>query len=104
MSALDLSLEFDEKKVLEDNIKYLLNTLEMEGIDVKFSSEANEKTQEDCRPGKLFLPFIDKKVTRMNTILSKLPAKAIILRKGISQGSLENLKDPYRTLRNLKEP
>ena len=52
LSALDLSLEFDEKKVLEDNLNYLLNTLEMEGVDVKFSSEASEKIQEDCRPGK----------------------------------------------------
>jgi leucyl-tRNA synthetase len=46
-----LSLEFDEKRVLEDNLNYLLNTLEMEGVDVKFSSEASEKIQEDCRPG-----------------------------------------------------
>ena len=52
LSALDLSLEFDEKKVLEDNLNYLVNTLEMEGVDVKFSSEASEKIQEDCRPGK----------------------------------------------------
>ena len=51
LSALDLSLEFDEKKVLEDNLNYLMSTLQMEGIDVKFSSEANEKTQEECRPG-----------------------------------------------------
>ena len=51
LSALDLSLEFDEKKVLEDNLNYLVNTLEMEGVDVKFSSEASEKIQEDCRPG-----------------------------------------------------
>ena len=51
LSALDLSLEFDEKRVLEDNLNYLLNTLEMEGVDVKFSSEASEKIQEDCRPG-----------------------------------------------------
>ena len=52
LSALDLSLEFDEIKVLEDNLNYLVNTLEMEGVDVKFSSEASEKIQEDCRPGK----------------------------------------------------
>ena len=51
LSALDLSLEFDEKKVLEDNLNYLVSTLEMEGVDVKFSSEASEKIQEDCRPG-----------------------------------------------------
>merc|ERR1712062_882081 len=51
LSVLDLTLEFDEKQVLEDNLAYLLNNLQLDGMDVKFFNEANEKTQEECRPG-----------------------------------------------------
>ncbi len=57
LSALDLTLEFDEKKVLEDNVTYLLSTLGLDGLEVQFSSEANEKTQEECRPGVPFINF-----------------------------------------------
>ena len=57
LSALDLTSEFDEKQVLEDNINYLIGTLQLDGIDVKFSTEANEKTQEECRPSDPFIVF-----------------------------------------------
>lgn len=57
MSALDLTLDFDELRVLEDNIDYLINTLALEGVDVKYSSEAAEKVQEECRPGNPFIVF-----------------------------------------------
>ena len=57
LSALDLTLEFDEKAVLEDNLDYLATNLTLEGMEVKFSSEANEKTQEECRPGNPFIVF-----------------------------------------------
>ena len=51
----DLTLEFDECTVLVDNTEYLMNTLQLEGIDVQYSENACEKTQEECRPG---APFI----------------------------------------------
>ena len=57
LSVLDLTLEFDEKQVQEDNLAYLLNNLQLDGMDVKFSNEANEKTQEECRPGGPFIVF-----------------------------------------------
>nr|Q5R614.1 RecName: Full=Leucine--tRNA ligase, cytoplasmic; AltName: Full=Leucyl-tRNA synthetase; Short=LeuRS [Pongo abelii]CAH92802.1 hypothetical protein [Pongo abelii] len=49
---LDLQLEFDEKAVLMENIVYLTNSLELEHIEVKFASEAEDKIREDCCPGK----------------------------------------------------
>ncbi|XP_038055725.1 leucine--tRNA ligase, cytoplasmic-like [Patiria miniata] len=55
--AMDLTMEFDEKEVLETNIAYLTSTLELEGLDVKFSSEATDKIQEECCPGKPFSLF-----------------------------------------------
>nr|XP_026240171.1 leucine--tRNA ligase, cytoplasmic isoform X1 [Urocitellus parryii] len=50
--VLDLQLEFDEQTVLMENIVYLTNSLEIEHIEVKFASEAEDKVREDCCPGK----------------------------------------------------
>ncbi|XP_062940711.1 leucine--tRNA ligase, cytoplasmic [Cynocephalus volans] len=50
--VLDLQLEFDEQAVLMENIVYLTNSLELENIEVKFASEAEDKVREDCCPGK----------------------------------------------------
>ncbi|KAM4875852.1 leucine--tRNA ligase, cytoplasmic [Thomomys bottae] len=50
--VLDLQLEFDEQAVLIENIVYLTNSLELEHIEVKFASEAEDKIREDCCPGK----------------------------------------------------
>nr|XP_036871863.1 leucine--tRNA ligase, cytoplasmic [Manis javanica] len=50
--VLDLQLEFDEQAVLTENIVYLTNSLELEHIEVKFASEAEDKIREDCCPGK----------------------------------------------------
>ena len=57
MSALELSLEFDEAAVLADNADYLTATLALEGVEVVYSSEASEKIQEECRPGNPFINF-----------------------------------------------
>lgn len=57
MSALHLTLEFDERQVLVDNLDYLTGTLQLDGMEVKWSNEANEKTQEECRPGVPFVVF-----------------------------------------------
>lgn len=50
--VLDLQLEFDEQAVLMENIVYLTNSLELEHIEVKFASEAEDKIREECCPGK----------------------------------------------------
>ena len=34
-----------------------MNTLQLEGIDVQYSENACEKTQEECRPGAPFICF-----------------------------------------------
>nr|KAG5701780.1 hypothetical protein BaRGS_000770 [Batillaria attramentaria] len=57
LRALDLTSEFDEKNVLELNQTYLCNTLELEGLDVRFSEEADEKVRDDCCPGKPFISY-----------------------------------------------
>ena len=57
MSALDLTLDFEELKVLADNSDYLTSTLGLEGVTPTYSSEATEKIQEECRPGNPFIVF-----------------------------------------------
>ncbi|KAM3925797.1 leucine--tRNA ligase, cytoplasmic [Leptodactylus fuscus] len=54
---LDLELEFDERAVLLENLVYLTNSLDLDQIDVKFASDADDKVKEDCCPGKPFSVF-----------------------------------------------
>jgi len=105
LSALDLSLEFDEKKVLEDNISYLMNTLQMEGIDVKFSSEANEKIQEECRPGVPFIVFRSEPSVTIN-LVNNQPFSGVFqitcpILEGDTVGSV--VKRMARSERNIKD-
>lgn len=58
VAALNLTTEYDEFAVMTTNLKYMTNTLEMEGVDVKFSEEAEgDKVKDDCCPGKPFITF-----------------------------------------------
>ncbi|OAD52391.1 Leucine--tRNA ligase, cytoplasmic, partial [Eufriesea mexicana] len=57
LSAFNLTLDFDEFKVLEDNKKYLENTLDLENIIIKYTNEAPEKTREECCPGAPYMNF-----------------------------------------------
>uniref|UniRef100_A0A6I8SS83 leucine--tRNA ligase n=1 Tax=Xenopus tropicalis TaxID=8364 RepID=A0A6I8SS83_XENTR len=57
LRVLDLELEFDEQTVLLENIVYLTNSLELDQIEVKFASDADDKVKEDCCPGKPFSVF-----------------------------------------------
>ncbi|EEC05400.1 leucyl-tRNA synthetase, putative [Ixodes scapularis] len=53
IEALNVTLDFDEKQVLEENSRYILNTLELDDLEIKFSdeTEAEDKVREDCCPG-----------------------------------------------------
>lgn len=57
LRALNLTSEFEEKQVLETNSVYLCNTLELEGVAVVFSEEADEKVRDECCPGKPFISY-----------------------------------------------
>ncbi|XP_031828654.2 leucyl-tRNA synthetase isoform X1 [Nomia melanderi] len=57
LNALNLTLDFDEFKILQDNKKYLENTLDLENIEIKYSNEAPEKTKEECCPGSPYMNF-----------------------------------------------
>lgn len=56
-AAMDLTVPFDETSVLVDNLAYLIKAIELENIEIKPSSEAEAKIQEECAPGKPFSVF-----------------------------------------------
>ncbi|XP_041463442.1 leucine--tRNA ligase, cytoplasmic-like isoform X1 [Lytechinus variegatus] len=58
--ALDTTMEFEETDVLQSNLDYLSTTLELEGLEVRPSSEASDKIQEECCPGKPFSVFVNQ--------------------------------------------
>lgn len=109
MSALDLTLEFDEKQVLMDNLSYITNDLLLEGIEVIYSSDAGDKIQEECRPGNPFIQFrTDPSVTLM--MLNNQPRSGVFqIKMNILQGDtpqtiatrlhrmeMKNIKDPKK--------
>ncbi|XP_043263224.1 leucine--tRNA ligase, cytoplasmic [Colletes gigas] len=60
LSALNLVLDFDEFKILQDNKNYLQNTLDLETIVIKYTDEASEKTKQECCPGSPYMNFSSK--------------------------------------------
>ncbi|KAK2588219.1 hypothetical protein KPH14_004254 [Odynerus spinipes] len=60
LSALNLTLDFNEYDVLEQNKKYLQSTLELDEIIIKYTDEAPEKTKEECCPGSPYMNFSAK--------------------------------------------
>jgi len=57
VTAMDLTVPFDETSILVDNLGYLVKAIDLEDIEIKPSSEADAKIQEDCSPGKPFSVF-----------------------------------------------
>ncbi|XP_076181094.1 leucyl-tRNA synthetase [Ptiloglossa arizonensis] len=60
LSALNLTLDFDEFQILQNSKNYLKNTLDLENILIKYTDEAPEKTKEECCPGSPYMNFSSK--------------------------------------------
>jgi len=55
LQALNLTLDFSEEEVLRANLAYLIATLDLEGLELRFSTEApEERIRDECCPG---LPY-----------------------------------------------
>ncbi|XP_071120452.1 leucine--tRNA ligase, cytoplasmic-like isoform X1 [Mytilus edulis] len=62
--ALQLAMDFDEKEVITIYHQYLVTTLDLEGLDVKFSDDGDGKIKDDCTPGKPYIVYrIETSVT-----------------------------------------
>ncbi|XP_034937128.1 leucine--tRNA ligase, cytoplasmic [Chelonus insularis] len=57
ISALNLTLDFDEVNVLTGSKDYLKSTLDLDEIEIKYTDEASEKTKEECCPGSPYMNF-----------------------------------------------
>lgn len=56
--ALMNTVDFDERKILEENLDFLRGTLDLEGIEIRWTEECeSERTQEEVVPGEPFLTF-----------------------------------------------
>ncbi|XP_065176083.1 leucine--tRNA ligase, cytoplasmic-like [Sycon ciliatum] len=72
VSALNLSTEFDEEKLLAMNMPYLKKALEVEEVHVLPSSQADGKVQDNCYPGQPFSSFaIEEKPHVVVTFVSR---------------------------------
>ena len=56
-SVFDDIASFDELDVLESNFDYLLTTLDLSGIEFKYSDEADSRIQEDCCPHEPYITY-----------------------------------------------
>jgi len=56
VSALDTSLPWDEMAVLKSNTDYLVQSLDLEGVDLAWAADLGEKGEE-IRPGTPFIQF-----------------------------------------------
>ncbi|XP_032668298.1 leucine--tRNA ligase, cytoplasmic isoform X2 [Odontomachus brunneus] len=68
LSALNLTLDFNEFDVLESNKDYLKNTLDLHEIIIKYTDEAPEKTKEECCPGAPYMSFSKKTAVPVHII------------------------------------
>ncbi|XP_011877441.1 PREDICTED: leucine--tRNA ligase, cytoplasmic isoform X2 [Vollenhovia emeryi] len=68
LSALNLTLDFNEFDVLENNKDYLKNTLGLQDIVVKYTDEAPEKTREECCPGAPYMNFSATPIVSINLV------------------------------------
>lgn len=57
IKALNLTMDFDEAEVINIYHQYLVATLDLEGLDVAFSDDADGKIKDDCCPGKPYITY-----------------------------------------------
>lgn len=53
INAINLTMDFDEMDVIKKNTDYIVSTLDLEGLEVRYSDDpsADDKIREDCVPG-----------------------------------------------------
>jgi leucyl-tRNA synthetase len=71
--AMAVTVDFDELEIINLNLEYLKTTLDLEGLEVKFtdSDSASEKIKEEVRPGNPFIVYTTKpsiKITLENPV------------------------------------
>ncbi|XP_048776266.2 leucine--tRNA ligase, cytoplasmic-like [Ostrea edulis] len=68
IKALNLTSDIDEVEVMKKFKKYMISTLDVEGLDIRYSDEADDKVKEDCCPGKPFTTFREEPSVAINLV------------------------------------
>lgn len=56
-SVFDETSAFDEVEVLNENLSYIISTLDLEGLSIESSDKAEEKIQNETCPGDPYIVF-----------------------------------------------
>lgn len=66
--AMAVTVDFDEKEIMEVNREYLRNTLDLETLEIRFTDDptAAEKMKEEVRPGIPFIAYTIKPSIKIN--------------------------------------
>lgn len=105
-AALALTVDFDEFQIINTNLEYLRSTLELEQLDIKFTSdpEALEKTKEEVQPGFPFIIYSVKPSVKV-TFENPTPRSGLFTQfLNVSDGdSVDNLKQKLAKALGIKQ-
>lgn len=104
--AMNVTVDFDEKEILETNREYLRNTLDLETLEIHFTDEptATEKMKEDVRPGIPFVVYTTKPCIKVN-FENPIPRSGMFTQfLNVSDGdTVKGLKEKLAKALGLKE-
>lgn len=106
-AAMALTVDFDEFEILSTNLEYLRGTLDLEQLEIKFTSDesATEKLKEETQPGLPFISFTVKPSVRM-TLENPIPRSGLFTQHlNVSDGdSVEDLRLKLAKSLGIKVP
>lgn len=104
--AMAVTVDFDEKEILETNFEYLRNTLDLESLETRFVDDpaATEKMREEVRPGIPFIIYAIKPAIKIN-IENPVPRSGLFTHfLNVSDGdTTKGLKEKLAKLLALKD-
>jgi leucyl-tRNA synthetase len=67
-AAMAVTVDFDEREIIETNMEYLKGTLDLESIEIRFTDDvsATENTKESVQPGTPFISYIIKPAVKVS--------------------------------------
>lgn len=105
IAALSLSVDFDEFGIINTNLEYLRTTLELEQLEIKFTSDpaALEKTKEEVQPGFPFITYSVKPSVKI-TFENPIPRSGLFTQHlNVSDGdSVDSLKQKLAKALGIK--